>query len=237
MDALHWLLEGTWTIGDNKPLLVREVIGNGFGLASALLGMRRVVWAWPVGMIGNVLLFTVYVGGLFAFELDKPQEHDLWGQAARQVFFFGVSAYGWWRWQQSRRAGGAADGGAITPRWATANELRYLLVAGVLMVIVFRWALDQLGSWGPLPDAWILTGSILATYGMARGFVEFWWIWIGVDIVGVPLLVKAGYYPSAVMYGVYAVFCLFGFVAWWRAERRLAPQPAEPVETEEPVRA
>jgi nicotinamide mononucleotide transporter len=216
MNFLHWLLEGTWTI-EGKTILVREVVGNGFGLASAILGMRRVVWAWPVGMVGNALLFTVFVGGI----LDKPQVEDLWGQAARQVFFFAVSAYGWWRWQRSRQAGGAPDGGAIAPRWATANELRTLIAAGVLMMICFRWALDQLGSWGPLADAWILTGSILATYGMARGFVDFWWIWIGVDIVGVPLLLEAGYYPSAALYAVYGAFCVAGFLAWSTAEKRL----------------
>ncbi len=227
MGPLEWLLEGTWTIA-GEPILVREVVGNGFGLASAVLGMRRVVWAWPVGMIGNALLFTVFVGGIFALELDKPQDNDLYGQAARQVFFFAVSSYGWWRWMRSMRAGGAADGGAITPRWATANELRSMILAGVMMMVVFRWALEQLGSWGPLPDAWILTGSILATYGMAKGFVDFWWIWIGVDIVGVPLLLKAGYYPSAALYAVYGVFCVVGFVAWARAERRLAPVSAGP---------
>jgi len=216
MSPLEWLLEGTWVIY-GTPILVREVVGNGFGLGSAVLGMRRVTWAWPVGMIGNALLFTVFVGGIF----DKPQEHDLWGQAARQIFFFAVSAYGWWRWRGSQAAGGAADGGAITPRWANAKELRQLIVAAAVMMVVFVYALDWLGSWGPVPDAWILTGSILATYGMARGYVEFWWIWIGVDAVGVPLLLRAEYYPSAVLYLVYGVFCVAGFFTWWAAERRL----------------
>lgn len=216
MNLLEWLLEGSWMIA-GKPLLVREVIGNGFGLASALLGMRRMTWAWPVGMVGNLLLFTVFVGGI----LDKPQSHDLWGQAARQVFFFGVSAYGWWRWRRNQQAGGAADGGAVTPRWATAAELRMLVAAAALMMASFSYLLHWLGSWGPVADAWILTGSILATYGMARGYVEFWWIWIGVDAVGVPLLFEAGYYPSAVLYLVYGGFCLLGFLTWSRAERRL----------------
>jgi nicotinamide mononucleotide transporter len=223
MDLLNWLLEGSWTIAD-RQILVREVVGNGFGLASAVLGMRRVVWAWPVGIVGNALLFTVFVSGIF----DKPQEEDLWGQAARQVFFFAVSTYGWWRWARSKRSGGAADGGAITPVWASGNDLRRMVLAGVAMMIVFTYALDKLNSWGPVPDAWILTGSILATYGMAKGFVDFWWIWIFVDIVGVPLLWRSGYYPSAVLYIVYGVFCLAGFFAWWRAEQRLGHPTQHP---------
>lgn len=220
MNPLRWLLEGTFVIG-GAPILVREVVGNGFGLASAIFGMRRNTWAWPVGMVGNVLLFTVFVSGIF----DKPQAHDLWGQSGRQVFFFAVSAYGWWRWRRSRRAGGARDGGAIAPRWARASQLRAMVVAAAAMMVVFYFSLAALGSWNPLADSWILMGSILATYGMARGYVEFWWIWVGVDAVGVPLLFKAQYYPSAVLYLVYGAFCVVGFFAWSAAEKRLEPDP------------
>ena len=57
-DVLITILNAQWTIGD-APILWREIIGNGFGIASAIGGMRRVVWAWPVGIVGNILLFTV----------------------------------------------------------------------------------------------------------------------------------------------------------------------------------
>ncbi|CAN5312079.1 nicotinamide riboside transporter PnuC [soil metagenome] len=226
MNLLQWLLEGTidipsWSaLGASVPanaILVREVVGNGFGLASAIGGMRRRVWAWPVGIVGNLVLFTVFVGGVF----DKPQEDDLWGQAGRQVFFVAVSLYGWWRWQRSRRAGESTDGGAIEPRWAGRAGWAQLVWLAAVGTTVFYFVLKALDSWGPLPDAWILTGSILATYGMARGWIDFWLIWIAVDVVGVPLLFAAGYYPSAVLYLVYGAFCLAGFAAWTRTRRRL----------------
>ncbi|HEX6516882.1 MAG TPA: nicotinamide riboside transporter PnuC [Nocardioidaceae bacterium] len=226
MNPLEWLLEGTIAVGASQ-ILVREVVGNLFGLASAVGGMRRKVWAWPVGIVGNLVLFTVFVGGIF----DKPQVHDLWGQAGRQVFFFAVSAYGWWRWRQSRRAGAAADGGAITPRWAGARGWAQLVALALVGTVVFFFVLRALGSWGPLADAWILTGSILATYGMARGWTEFWLVWIAVDAVGVPLLLRAGYYPSAVLYLVYGGFCIWGFGTWIRAGRALtAQEPAQKAE-------
>ncbi len=229
MNPLQWLLEGTlhlphWTLlGASVPastILVREVVGNGFGLASAVGGMRRQVWAWPAGIVGNVVLFTVFVGGIFA----KPQAHDLWGQAGRQVFFLGVSAYGWWRWRRTRAQ--HPDDGAVLPTWAGPRGWAQLLAMAVGGTVVFYYVLKALGSWGPLADAWILTGSILATYGMARGWTEFWLIWVAVDVVGVPLLFRAGYYPSALLYVVYGGFCLAGFAAWWRAQRVQAPQPA-----------
>ena len=70
-------------------------------------------------------------------------------------------------------------------------------------------------------------GSLLATYSMARGWNEFWLIWIGVDLVGVPLLWHSGYLPTAVLYAVYAAFVLYGFVVWLRASRSERPD-AEP---------
>jgi nicotinamide mononucleotide transporter len=215
MSLLEWLLHGTIPV-PGGALGAREVIGNLFGLASAILGMKRFVWAWPVGLVGNLLLFTVFATGEFSGAVQEP----LWGQAGRQVFFAAVSVYGWWRWSQARTAGGASDGGAIAPRWATWAERGQLLVLGVVGYAAAYVLLTRvLGSWGPVTEAWILAGSMLATYGMARGWVEFWLVWVLVDVVGVTTLVQAEFYATAGMYLFYAVFVVIGFVIWWRDSR------------------
>jgi nicotinamide mononucleotide transporter len=217
-ELLLRLLQAELVIG-SSAILWREIIGNGFGLASALLGMQRKVAAWPIGIVGNVLLFTVFVGSAIGGAFDTPQQLALWGQAGRQVFFIAVSVYGWVRWYQFRKAH-ATEGVGVRPKWAGATGRIQLLVGAVVLTTLFYFVLKALGSWGPLADAWILTGSILATYGMARGWVEFWLIWIAVDAVGVPLLLIAHFYPSAIMYIVYGGFCVVGFISWLRIERR-----------------
>ena len=204
-------LNETLTIG-GQQILWREIVGNAFGLASAVGGMRRRVWAWPVGIVGNVLLFTVFLGAAF----NTPQGENLLGQAGRQVMFVLVSVYGWVRWTRRRDAGGAA----VAPRWATWPERAALVGAGAVLVAVLTPAFRALGSYEPVwADAWIFTGSLLATYAMARGWVEFWLVWIAVDVVGVPLLLKAHLYPSAVLYLVYGAFVVWGFVVWVRVSR------------------
>lgn len=225
MDLLAWLVHGSIAV-PGGALSVPEVVGNLFGLTSAVLGMKRLVWAWPIGLVGNVLLFVVFASG----ELSGVVAEPLWGQAGRQVFFAAVALYGWVRWSQSRRAGGAPDGGAITPRWATWAERGQLLALGVVGYAVAYVVLQEIGSWGPATEAWILAGSMLATYGMARGWVEFWIVWMLVDVVGVTTLIDAGYYPTAVMYLVYAVFVVIGFVVWIRASARTTAAPAAPRE-------
>jgi nicotinamide mononucleotide transporter len=214
VSPLEWLF-GSELVIAGAPILVREIVGNAFGIASAIGGMRRRVWAWPIGIVGNVLLFTVFTGAVF----DTPQDKQLWGQAGRQIFFVAVSLWGWWRWRQSRAAAGAG-GPAVVPRWATTAERVQLVLLYAAGTAFFWWLFGILGSYGRLTEAWILTGSILATYGMARGWVEFWLIWLAVDAVGVPTLLNAGFYPSAVLYAVYGAFCVWGFVTWLRVRER-----------------
>ena len=220
MDLIHALFDAQLTIG-GQHLLWREIVGNGFGLASALGGMRRKIWAWPVGIVGNLLLLTVFLGAVFA----TPNPVNLLGQAGRQVMFVVVSVYGWVQWRRTRDRLGEADadshGVAVVPRWASWRQRVLLVVALVAGTALLTPIFRALESYEPVwADAWIFMGSLLATYGMAKGWVEFWLIWVAVDIVGVPLLVDAGFYASAFMYVFYGGFTLVGFFVWWRIDRR-----------------
>ena len=64
MNFLQWLYDAQVTIAGH-PITWREILGNGFGFASAVGGLRRRVWAWPVGIVGNVLLFSVFIAATF----------------------------------------------------------------------------------------------------------------------------------------------------------------------------
>ncbi|MBK6886422.1 MAG: nicotinamide mononucleotide transporter [Tetrasphaera sp.] len=215
---LHWL----------------ELIGVLIGVVSAYFGMKRRVWAWPVGITANIMLFFVYIGAT----MGAGQRIPLFGQAGRQVFFIVTSLYGWWRWSRLQRQAGSMDAPAITPRWMTSRE-RLITVAGWLVgtvvvhqVFVWLWHLSPNPFWTPQwwfywCDAWIFVGSFVATYSMARGWNEFWLAWIGVDLIGVPLGFATGYVPTAVMYIFYGVFVLYGLTQWVKATRRETPQTAD----------
>jgi nicotinamide mononucleotide transporter len=154
-----------------------------------------------------------------------PNPVNLLGQAGRQVMFIIVSIYGWYRW--TRRNDAAAT--TITPHWASGRTRVLLVVALVGGTALLTPIFTALGSYSPVwSDAWIFVGSLLATYGMAKGWVEFWLIWVAVDIVGVPLLFSAGYYASGIMYIVYGAFTLSGFFVW--RNQRVRPSSAVLVE-------
>ncbi|MFJ6533105.1 nicotinamide riboside transporter PnuC [Microbacterium sp. NPDC091662] len=235
MNLLQWFVDAfnsQWMLPGGQTLLVREVVGNAFGLASALGGMRRKVWAWPVGIVGNLLLLTVFLGSALSPDPSLPH---LLGQAGRQIMFIAVAIYGWIRWRN-------LDGGRVVPRWAPTSARIGMVLVMIVGTVALTPLFRLLGSWEPVwADAWTFVGSLLATYGMAKGWTEFWLIWIAVDVVGVPLLFSSGYYATGFMYVFYGVFTAIGFVIWWRAQRSAAhpieilppdPSPRRPEEEE-----
>lgn len=221
MNVIEWLFDAQLVIGD-QTILWREIIGNAFGIASAIGGMRRKIWAWPVGIVGNVLLFTVFLGAVFG----TPNPVNLLGQAGRQIMFIAVSIYGWVRWSQTRKRVDVATGMsvAVQPHWAGGRARILLIVALIGGTAILTPIFTALGSFEPVwADAWIFVGSLLATWGMAKGWTEFWLIWVAVDIVGVPLLISAGYYASAILFIFYGGFTIWGFVTWVRVQQKNAP--------------
>ena len=138
--------------------------------------------------------------------------------------FIVVSVYGWYRWRQARNGNpgqAAGESNAVEPQWASWPARIFLVAALIAGTAILTPVFRALGSYEPVwADAWIFMGSLLATYGMARGWVEFWLIWVAVDVVGVPLLFSAGYYASGFMYIFYGAFTLVGFFVWWRVKRR-----------------
>lgn len=181
--------------------------------------MRRKVSAWPIGIMGDALLFTVFLGAVFSFG-DDSQHANFYGQASRNLLLVVVSSYGWIRWSHHKRHG-IPGTPAVEPRWTTRREKMILIpiIIGFFIISsqIFR-ALGESGQW-LFVDTWIFTGTALATYGMSRGYVEFWLVWIAVDLVGVPFAFKNGYYPTGTLYAIYLPFVIWGFISWLRISK------------------
>jgi nicotinamide mononucleotide transporter len=215
MFLIKWLFETNLTFG-SKSIPLREIVGGILGLTSAVLGAKRKIAAWPVGIFGDALLFTVFLGAVFAY---SEQDANFYGQAGRNLLLIVVSVYGWIRWAAYRKS--SKSKATVTPRWTTTREKMYLvpaIVVGYLLSMSIFKALGETGTW-LLVDTWIFTGTALATYGMSRGYVEFWLVWVAVDLVGVPFALINGYYPTGILYAIYLPFVLWGFLSWLKISK------------------
>jgi len=215
LTLIKWLFETNIAFG-SKSIPLREIIGGILGLTSAILGAKRRISAWPIGILGDALLFTVFLGAVFAY---SDQDSNFYGQAGRNLLLIIVSIYGWVRWAAFRKL--SKNQSPVVPRWTSTKEKMYLvpaIVIGYLLAMNIFKALGESGTW-LLVDTWIFTGTALATYGMSRGYVEFWLVWVAVDLVGVPFAFKNGYYPTGTLYAIYLPFVLWGFISWLRISK------------------
>ncbi|MBV2354537.1 nicotinamide mononucleotide transporter family protein [Streptomyces sp. J2-1] len=182
------------------------MIGNTLGLAALALGWRRSLWSWPVQFVSGLVLFAAFFG-------------HLTGSAGKQAVVMAVAVYGFRQW---RRTGGTGGTDRIAPRFATWRERAAMLGAaalGTVAVAALFTALPKL-SWDPWPDAYIFVGTIVAMYAQAKGMVEFWFAWLLVDLVGVPLNFASGYAFSGFVYVIYGALVLWGMRDWWLRSRQ-----------------
>ncbi|MER7752327.1 nicotinamide mononucleotide transporter family protein [Kitasatospora sp. NPDC097643] len=180
------------------------MIGNLFGLSALALGWRRSVWSWPVQLLSGAVLITAYLGG------HVP------GLIGKQLIVVVTAVWGWTQWQRGRR-----DTGTIAVRFATWPE-RAALVAGTAAgTVALAWLFTSYPSlsWSPWSDAYIFVGTLAAMVAQARGWLEFWFAWIAVDVVGVPLAFNSGYSFSGLTYSIYFVLVLLGLRSWWLSTR------------------
>ncbi|MCH6163940.1 nicotinamide mononucleotide transporter family protein [Streptomyces marispadix] len=193
-----------------QHVIYSDLLGNVIGLAALALGWRRSVLTWPVQVLAGVVLVCAYYSAQLA------------GGVGKQLLVIAVALWGWWQWRRGNRT---AEDGAITVRFATMRERAVLLTGTALgtLAVGGLFTLVPKLSWNPWPDAYIFVGTLAAMTAQARGLVEFWFAWLLVDVVGVPLAFSSGLAFSGLVYVVYLGLVLWGMRSWWLRTRTAAP--------------
>ena len=176
-----------------------ELVAVLFGIAGVYLSIEEKISNWPVGII-NVSLYAL----LF-------WQQKLYANAGLQVFYAGISVYGWYRWLR-----GDPRGGPLivrrTPRALLLPLVGATAAMWVALVVITRLA----GGTMPVLDAGTTSVSFVAEWMLARKLLENWAVWIGVDAVYVVMLLAGHLYLTAINYAVYFVLAVMGWVAWRR---------------------
>jgi nicotinamide mononucleotide transporter len=178
-------------------------------LGYLLLAVRQNPWCWACA-IASAAIYLV----LFA-------RSGLVMQAALQLYYIGMAAYGWRAWRS-----GAAGAPLRVSRWGAG---RHVLGVGLVLTatLVNGWIIGgAAGGWVPYVDAFVAWASVFATWLVARKVLENWLYWIVVDAVAVALYWSQGFHPTAALFVLYVVIAVRGYFAW-RADlaRESVPAP------------
>lgn len=166
-----------------------------FNLLYVILAVYRKRQCWVAGGIGVSLALVVYA------------QARLYSDATLQVFYLILAVYGWWSWKA------ALSGNSVFLRMSGKRHLRTGLV-GLLGGLALGGFWRHFGADLPFADGLTTSFSMLATGLTAKRYLENWLYWIAIDLACVGIYLVKGLLPFALLFGLYAVFALWGYFRW-----------------------
>ena len=133
------------------------------------------------------------------------------------IYNFVISIYGFYQWRKSLSGDAKAERKESRLEYRRLNARRFAAISGVTLAIyvVIAALLNYLTD-SPMPfgDAFTTTLSIVATWLLAKRYIEQWLFWVVVNLVSIYLYYLRGLYPTMVLYSVYAIVAFVGYAVW-----------------------
>ncbi|HVO47459.1 MAG TPA: nicotinamide riboside transporter PnuC [Steroidobacteraceae bacterium] len=187
-------------VRDTSPL---EAASVALGLAYSVLAVGRSRWCWITGGASSAIL--IYLALI----------HRLPMQAALQVYYVVISAYGWWHWSREEQARGTL---AVSV-WPLSYHVGACVAVVAVSVLNARWLAGQTQAAWPFLDSLSTWGSLYATWLTARVKLENWLYWIAIDSLLAFLFGAQGLYFVALLSVVYLGVSTVGFLRWLKIYR------------------
>ena len=126
------------------------------------------------------------------------------------IIYIILNAYGWWTWHKGKK--GIPD---LKISKLSKKQLQITLITIVIGTSLWGYLFIQYTNAQLVYfDAFTTVGSLVAQYLLVKKYIENWIIWIIVDIVAVNVYIYKGLYPTAFLFGVYILLCIYGLYQW-----------------------
>ena len=195
----------------NTQFSLIEIVGAAIGLVYIVSEYRASRWFWP-----SSLLMSAF------YAVIEFQAH-YYANASICVYNFAMSVYGLlvWRGVIHKRKEAPREERPVTscPRryWV------WLVLAVAVLSVALRWLLSFLGeSQQPWLDGISSALSIVGMVMLSQKWWQQWFCWVLVEPLMIALFLLSGLYASALLYGIYEVFCILGIIRWRKQSRQQA---------------
>lgn len=177
-----------------------EVLGAILGILYIRFSIRQNIFTWPTGILTSALYIIVFFNSA------------LYASMMLQFYYVGISVYGWYYWLNGKRD----DNKSLLPI-QTANKklwIKLVVIFAVLYVIILFVLIRFSDSDVPYLDSLTTSLSIVATWMLAKKYIENWIIWIIADTVSVGLYIFKSLWPTVILFVVYTILAYFGYIEW-----------------------
>ncbi len=193
-----------------------ETAGFLVGLIYLWLEYRASAWLWAANVVMPAIYIFVYA------------ESGFYADMGINIYYLVASIYGWTMWRYHKDENNRELAISRTPRKAVVPlTMAGVACWGAILFILLRWT----NSTVPYGDSFTTAASIVALYMLSHKYVEQWLVWIVIDVVCCWLYVSKGLYPTAVLYGLYALLAVFGYIKWLKMMNENSESEDETIQT------
>lgn len=180
-----------------------EVFGVITGILYVILEVKQNRLLWPLGIITSLAYVSIFFTGKFYADMGL------------QVYYVLISIYGWYFWSKGSTR---AEKGELPVVRVSRQQSILLFLAFIASWVGIYFVLDRYtDSTVPLGDSFTTALAVVATWMLTRKIIEQWFLWIIANVVSIGLYIYKGLYPTVILYAVYAVMAVYGYVEWKRS--------------------
>lgn len=178
-----------------------EAFGMLSGLVYIVLSVKQNIWLWPIGFATSFIYAIIFF------------RSTLYADMGLQIYYLVVSIYGWYHWIKGKNKNTDSEKLQISLlkpyQWFV--SVIATVVFGLLFYIIMK---NYTNASNPLADGMITSGSIVATWMLARKILDQWLVWIIVDGASIALFIVKGLYLTSFLTLIYTILAIWGYYKW-----------------------
>lgn len=178
------------------------------------------IFAFITGLIYIVLEIgqknSMWIVGILtglACSFSFAAQH-VWASMGLNLYYVFVSVWGLYQWKKDGEKLGDEQESAIHLNKLSGRSALVSLLIFALGSVALVALLRLLNGTETVYDALVAIMSAIATWWLAKSYIEQWLIWIFADALAAILCLLSGMYWMAVMYLAYAASAIYGYIHW-----------------------
>ena len=202
---MDWINYTLFTLGNDYPVLLIDLIASVLGLTCVFLAGRNSKYNFWVGYLYTTALFLMF------------WNKNLYASLLLQPVSLAINILGHWRWTHPRQGEESArDKTALKVTQLKWEERALALSGTVIVAALWGWILNRLFPADPHPflDSLVTVLILMAQLLSSLKKWDCWIAWILVNIAQIALHLSVGHVFMPIVCFLYLVNAIWSLVSW-----------------------
>jgi len=177
-----------------------ELLGAILGILYIVFSIKQNILTWPTGLLTSLLYIVVFF------------KSGLYATMGLQVYYVFISIYGWYFWLKGKKTDNKSQLPVQTVNkklWVKIGLFSILIYAAISFMLI-KYSDSEV----PYLDSLTTSLSIVATWMLAKKYIEQWIIWIFADLVSSGLYIYKNLWPTVVLFIIFTIMAILGYIEW-----------------------